>query len=78
MLTLVAEEGPSLDLYKLTQAAQAQGLRTPLLFRFLPIVGHRIDKLNVSITWRAWQLVQCGPDKQLMQRRRMHALHALR
>ncbi len=35
-------------MFKVTQALQAQGLRAPLLYRFLPIVGHRIDKLNVS------------------------------
>lgn len=32
----------------MTEALQEQGLRAPMLFRFLPIVGHRIDKINVS------------------------------
>ncbi|KAI3425248.1 hypothetical protein D9Q98_009016 [Chlorella vulgaris] len=42
------DEGPELDLFRLTQAAQALGLRAPLLFRFLPVVGHRIAKLNAA------------------------------
>lgn len=43
-----AEKGPTLDLFRLTEAMQERGLRAPMLFRFLPIVGHRIEKLNVG------------------------------
>ncbi|KAI7844481.1 hypothetical protein COHA_001941 [Chlorella ohadii] len=42
------EGGPTLDLYALTEQLTAAGLRAPLLFRFLPIVGHRIAKLNAA------------------------------
>ena len=43
-----AEHGPSLDLFHLTESLAAEGVRTPMMFRFLPIVGHRINKLNVG------------------------------
>ncbi|PRW33729.1 arginine decarboxylase [Chlorella sorokiniana] len=44
------EGGPTLDLYALTEQLTVAGLRAPLLFRFLPIVGHRIAKLNAAFS----------------------------
>ncbi len=37
-----------MDLYRLVQSLQSQGLHTPLLIRFLDIIGDRIRKLNVG------------------------------
>jgi len=36
------------DVYRLVQALHKQGLRTPVLLRFLDILGDRIVRLNVS------------------------------
>jgi arginine decarboxylase-like protein len=54
-----AENGPALDLHSLTQTLVERGARAPLLYRFLPIVGHRIDKLNVSALENCGQLYLC-------------------
>lgn len=58
----LAENGPAVDLYQLTQSLQAQGVRAPMLFRFLPIVGHRIEKLNVGAR-RSQPAAWAGPQR---------------
>lgn len=73
---LCAEGGPTLDLYALTEQLTAAGLHAPLLFRFLPIVGHRIAKLNVRAPAAAaaskpgLRHVQLGGSQQHWQRAR--------
>ncbi|KAL4430340.1 hypothetical protein ABPG77_002146 [Micractinium sp. CCAP 211/92] len=72
------ENGPAVDLYQLTQSLQAQGVRAPMLFRFLPIVGHRIEKLNAAFraaldrfeyqgAYRGVFPVKANHDKALIQ-----------
>lgn len=55
-----AEGGPQLDLLQLTEALAARGVHAPLCFRFLPIVGHRIDKLNVGAGRAGWDCWVAG------------------
>jgi arginine decarboxylase-like protein len=42
-----ADGDREVDVHKLVQALHTQGLRTPVLLRFLDIVGDRIVRLNV-------------------------------
>lgn len=43
-----AGDGRGVDVYKLVQSLHEQGLRMPVLLRFLDIIGDRIERLNVG------------------------------